>query len=95
VSRRPYHCSTAINTQQWTRTNKLGAFPDVDARSLALNLSPTTPRGQTGTAAIPAGAPRAAALKRARLLTGAMGVACMEHKGARHYLIESLLFTFL
>jgi len=65
VSQRPYHCSTAINTQQWTRTNKLGAFPDVDARSLALSLSPTTPRGQTGTDAILAGAPRATALKRA------------------------------
>ncbi|KAL0133579.1 hypothetical protein PUN28_000959 [Cardiocondyla obscurior] len=43
VSRRPYHCSTAINTQQWTRTNKLGAFPDVDARSLARDLSPSIP----------------------------------------------------
>lgn len=37
VSRRPYHRSAAINTQQWTGTNKLGAFPDVDASSLPLS----------------------------------------------------------
>lgn len=40
VSGRPYHCSAAINTQQWTGTNKLEAFPDVDARSLATAIPP-------------------------------------------------------
>ena len=29
------HYSAAINTQQWTGTNKLGAFPDVEARALS------------------------------------------------------------
>nr|XP_012140302.1 PREDICTED: uncharacterized protein LOC105662449 [Megachile rotundata] len=43
VFRRPYHCSAAINTQQWTGTNKLGAFPDVDARSLATLHPPPVP----------------------------------------------------
>lgn len=40
VSQRPYHRSAAINTQQWTGTNKLRAFPDVDARSVATLYSP-------------------------------------------------------
>lgn len=43
VSGRPYHCSAAINTQQWTGTNKLRAFPDVDARSLATVYLPPLP----------------------------------------------------
>lgn len=41
VSQRPYHRSAAINTQQWTGTNKLRAFPDVDARSVATVYPPT------------------------------------------------------
>ncbi|CAL7940212.1 unnamed protein product [Xylocopa violacea] len=44
VFQRPYHRSAAINTQQWTGTNKLGAFPDVDARSVATLYPPTTSR---------------------------------------------------
>lgn len=44
VSQRPYHRSAAINTQQWTGTNKLKAFLDVDARSVATLYSPTASR---------------------------------------------------
>lgn len=44
VSQRPYHRSAAINTQQWTVTNKLKAFLDVDARSVATLYSPTASR---------------------------------------------------